>query len=314
MSNYLNYFKKCIIGLLFMSMHSYAANVPDELLNAPIRLASGKTVSLAEYQGKRPVYLKFWATWCQPCRQQMPHFEHVQTEYGNKIEVIGINLGLNDDLDAVKNTIKEFGLTMPMAIDEGGNLAQKFRLIGTPYHLLFDKNMNLVHTGHEADSPLDNKLELVSRSQLEKGEIIDSSVLVENEPDISIDVNDGKLHVLFFTATWCDWYLKDSRPLAAEACVTAQNTVNSVFQKSTGISWLGVINRLWTSDKDLAEYKIRYSIVHPIQIDKSNRLFHKYAIQDLPVLLIIKNDTVIAQITDFTDAGRILTLLANSKS
>lgn len=196
MHKYFTYYRNCILGVLFVSMHSFATNLPDEMLNAPIHLTSGKRVSLAEYKGKKPVYLKFWATWCQPCRQQMPHFEHVQNEYGDKIEVIAINLGLNDDLDAVNNTIKEFSLTMPMAIDEGGNLAQGFRLIGTPYHLLFDRNMNLIHKGHEADSSLDNKLKLVSINQIEKDQIIDSSVLIENEPDILLDTNDGKLHAL----------------------------------------------------------------------------------------------------------------------
>lgn len=314
MCGYLKFLKKSIIGLIFLSMHSYAANLPDELLNAPIHLTSGKSVNLTEYQGEKPVYLKFWATWCQPCREQMPHFEHVQKEYGNKIEVIGINLGLNDGLDDVKKTIKEFGLTMPMAIDKEGDLAQKFRLIGTPYHLLFDKSMNLIHLGHEADESLDNKLEMVSQNLFEKDEIIDSSVLAENEQDILIDLNDGRIHALFFTATWCDWYLKDSRPKAAEACVVAQNSVNSVFQKEADVSWLGVINRLWTGDKDLAEYKSKYSIEHPLQIDRSNRLFHKYAIHDLPTLLIIKNDRIIDQITDFTDVSEIQASLANIKN
>lgn len=314
MNTYLIYIKTIFIGMLFIVMHSYASNLPDELLNAPIHLVSGKTVSLAEYQGKKPVYLKFWATWCQPCRKQMPHFEHTQKEYGNAIEVIGINLGLNDDLNSVNNTIKEFGLTMPMAIDENGDLAQKFRLIGTPYHLLFDKQMNLVHQGHEADSSLDNKLELVSQSQSETGEIIDSSILLENEQDISIDLNDGKVHALFFTATWCDWYLKDSRPLVAQACVTAQNTINSVAPQTTNIVWLGVINRLWTGDKDLTDYKRKYSIAHPIQIDKSNRLFHQYAIHELPTLLIIKDNMIISRTTDFTDASKILALLASTKN
>jgi len=314
MNKYVIYFKKFIVGIAFVSMNSFATNLPDELLNAPIHLTSGKTVSLAEYKGKKSVYLKFWATWCQPCREQMPHFEHVQKKYGDSIEVIGINLGLNDDINAVNSTIKEFGLTMPMAIDEGGDLAQKFRLIGTPYHLLFDKNMNLIYQGHEADKSLDNKLDLVSRSQLEKGEIIDSSILIENESDILINTNDGKVHALFFTATWCDWYLKDSRPLAAEECILAQNAVNSIFQKSTNTSWLGVINRLWTSDKDLAEYKRKYSILHPIEIDKSNRLFHKYDIHDLPTILIIKNDAIIAKITDFTDTDKIIKIINNHEN
>ena len=309
MRNYLIYLNKLIVLTLFISGHSVAGNLPDELLNAPIHLTSGKSVSLADYKGEKPVYLKFWATWCQPCRQQMPHFEHVQKEYGDEIEVIGINLGINDDLTAVKNTIKEFGLTMPMAIDEGGHLAQKFRLIGTPYHLLFDKHMNLVHRGHEADASLDSKIELVSRSESEMGEIIDSSVLIEDEPDIPIDTNDGDLHALFFTATWCDWYLQETRPVSAERCAAAQKMINSVFKKTTDVSWLGVINRLWTGDQDMAEYKRKYSIEHPMQIDKSNRLFHEYSIHDLPTLLVIKNDEILARITDFSDANNIVSAL-----
>lgn len=313
MRNYLIHINKIIFMMLFIATHSVADGLPDELLNAPIHLISGETVSLAEYKGEKPVYLKFWATWCQPCRQQMPHFEHVQEKYGDEIEVIGINLGLNDDLRAVQDTIAEFGLTMPMAIDEGGDLAQKFRLIGTPYHLLFDKQMNLIHLGHEADSSLDNKIDLVSRSLSEKDKIIDSSVLNEDEPDISINTNDGDVHALFFTATWCDWYLKETRPVSAERCAAAQNTINSVFKETADISWLGVINRLWTGDEDMAEYRRKYSIAHSMQIDKSNRLFHKYAVHDLPTLLIIKDDAVVARITDFSDENRIVSELKRHK-
>src|SRR5690554_6901591 len=114
MRNYLTHINKIIFMMLFIATHSAADGLLDELLNAPIHLISGETVSLAEYQGEKPVYLKFWATWCQPCRQQMPHFQHVQEKYGDEIEVIGINLGLNDDLGSVKDTIAEFGLTMPI--------------------------------------------------------------------------------------------------------------------------------------------------------------------------------------------------------
>ncbi len=39
-----------------------------------LKTIDGKSIDLAEFYGKKPVYLKFWATWCVPCRQQMPHF------------------------------------------------------------------------------------------------------------------------------------------------------------------------------------------------------------------------------------------------
>src|SRR5690606_23892937 len=119
--------------------------------------------------------------------QQMPHFEHVQQKYGDEIEVIAINIGINDDIGSINDTIKEFGLTMPMAIDASGDLAQAFRLIGTPYHLVFDKDMNLIHRGHEADSVLDSSLALVAQKQ--QSEILDSGVLVEKEADIPLDID-----------------------------------------------------------------------------------------------------------------------------
>ncbi|TMO01666.1 TlpA disulfide reductase family protein [Pseudoalteromonas sp. S558] len=250
------YSKVSLFLLLVCSNHTYASNLPYELLNAPIHLISGKTVSLADYKGQKPVYLKFWATWCRPCQKQMPHLEHIQKIYGDKIEIIAINLGINDDLEAVNNTIKEFNLTMPVAIDNSGDLAKKFRLVGTPYHLIFDENMNLIHQGNEADQPLDNKLSLLSQQKYSVA--IDSNILIENEPDISINTDDGKIHILFFTATWCDWYLKDSRPLqpnVSDACTIAQKNVNQLYYMHPKYSWFGIVSRLWTGDKDLLEYR-----------------------------------------------------------
>lgn len=75
-----------------------ASNLSEELLNMPISLISGEVVTLKQYQGKKPVYLKFWATWCKPCRKQMPHFEQITQQYGDNLQVIAINLGINDDL------------------------------------------------------------------------------------------------------------------------------------------------------------------------------------------------------------------------
>lgn len=289
--------------IFMLSAKLYAAGLPNELLNLPIHLISGESVSLSQYQGKKPVYLKFWATWCQPCMKEMPHFEHVKKEYGESIEVIGINLGINDDLSAVKKVIKDFGLTMPLAIDKSGNLAQAFRMIGTPYHLLFDRNMNLIHQGHEANESLDNKLALVS--QTKPVDLLNVSLLSENEPSLSLVINDGRTHALFFTATWCDWYLKDSRPEASKNCVLAQKNVNELSMKYPDIVWHGIVSRLWTGDKDLLEYKNKYEINYNLSIDKSNQLFHQHLVKDLPTLVVINDGKVISKETNFNDIKKL---------
>ncbi|MFK5912751.1 MAG: redoxin family protein [Woeseiaceae bacterium] len=297
--------------IMIFSAKVFATNLPDELLNIPIPLISGEHTTLATYNGKKPVYIKFWATWCQPCRKEMPHFEHVQNEYGELVEVIGINLGINDDIKAVENTVKEFGLTMGMAIDKNGDLAQAFRLIGTPYHLLFDRDMNLIHRGHEANESLDNKIALVS--QVKTVDLLDANLLSEKESNVKIDLGDGKVHALFFTATWCDWYLKESRPEYSKKCVAAQNNINSLYKKYSSIVWNGVVSRLWTGDKDLLDYKKKYTITHPIEIDKSNRLFHQYSVKDFPTLILIKDNKVILKTTDLDDEEKLITLLTKYK-
>ena len=283
----------------FIAAHSYGASIPEQLLEMPIPLISGKSTTLSEYNGKKPVYLKFWATWCQPCMKEMPHFQHAQEQYGKEIEIISVNLGINDNLEAVNRVITKFGLTMPTSIDKSGDLAQAFKMIGTPYHLLFDRNMNLVHRGHEASESLDNKIDLLSQSKAV--EFIDSELLIETESDISIDAGDDKPHALFFTATWCDWYLKDTRPAVSQNCVKAQHMMNTLVKAYPEVSWHGVISRLWTGEKDLEDYKKKYMIQHPIEIDRSNRLFHQYSIKTMPTMLLIQNGKVSKEITNFSD-------------
>jgi len=304
-------FYQSFVLLIIFSLNAYSTNLPEKLLNIPIPLISGQTTSLAMYEGKKPVYIKFWATWCQPCLKEMPHFQHVQNEYGDLIEVIGINIGINDDLQSVKKTIKAFGLTMPIAIDNSGDLAQAFRFIGTPYHLLFDRNMNLIHRGHEASESLDNKIALISQANVV--DLLDADLLLENEPDLKIDLDDGKLHVLFFTATWCDWYFKESRSEFSKNCIVAQNTVNGFSKKYPEVAWHGIASRLWTGENDLQDYKKKYSIAHPFSLDKSNQLFHEYSVKSLPTLLLIKDDKIILEVTGFSDNTKLEKLLSNYK-
>jgi thiol-disulfide isomerase/thioredoxin len=79
----------------------------------------GKKVSLSDYKG-RAVLVNFWATWCGPCKVEMPWFEEFQKQYGGQGLVI---LGLADDVDAGKDAIarvaKRTGVTYPILLTDG---------------------------------------------------------------------------------------------------------------------------------------------------------------------------------------------------
>ncbi|MEW6991002.1 TlpA family protein disulfide reductase [Colwelliaceae bacterium 6441] len=280
-----------------------ASNLPEKLLTLPITLLSGEVITLKALQGKKSLYLKFWATWCVPCQEQMPHFEQIHQRYQDDLMVIAINLGLNDDLAEVLKSKAKFGLSMPLAIDKSGDLAQAFRLKGTPYHLLFDQQMNLVHIGHKANSVLDNKIALIS--QQGRVDLMDSLAQPQVFSEPVIKVNDDKLHALYFSATWCDWYLKDARSATAKQCVAGQNMVNDFSQTFNNMQWQGVISRLWTGEPELAQYVKKYKIMHSISIDTSNQLFHHYGIKNLPRLVIVKNGTILFETANFSDQEKL---------
>jgi quercetin dioxygenase-like cupin family protein len=67
-----------------------------------LKTIDGKTIDLAKLCGRKPVYLKFWATWCVPCREQMPGFEHDYETLGDRIAFIAVNAGFNDTESAVR--------------------------------------------------------------------------------------------------------------------------------------------------------------------------------------------------------------------
>ncbi|HBR89170.1 MAG TPA: hypothetical protein DEA59_07860 [Microbacterium sp.] len=96
-----------------------------------LELLGGGELDLSEVVGKKPVYLKFWATWCVPCREQMPHFESVQQRYGDDIAVVAVNMGLNETDDAVREFQRTHGLTMPIGFDRDGSVAK----VRIPEHL-----------------------------------------------------------------------------------------------------------------------------------------------------------------------------------
>jgi thiol-disulfide isomerase/thioredoxin len=163
-----------ILSLACLCQAARAANLDEALVGEAVALDDGGTVRLADYIGNKPMYIKFWASWCVPCREQMPHLERTWREFGDDMEIVSVNIWVNETESAIAATREEFGLTVPIAIDERGRLAKAFDFFGTPWHVLIDTDGNIVHTGHEADADVDRKIGLLAARQSGKLPAIDS--------------------------------------------------------------------------------------------------------------------------------------------
>lgn len=99
----------------------------------------GEAVKLSDYRGKK-VILNFWATWCPPCKAEMPHMENFyKKNKENGIEILAVNLTSQDNgIDAIQAFVKDYGLTFPILLDEKGDVGleqYKAETIPTTYIL-----------------------------------------------------------------------------------------------------------------------------------------------------------------------------------
>ena len=98
--------------------------------------SGGGTISLARFEGY-VVVLNFWASWCEPCRQEAPGLRAVSEEYGARgVRFIGVD-ERDNRVDAVA-FLNEFSLTYPNVFDPSGILSQRYRLIGLPATVIVD--------------------------------------------------------------------------------------------------------------------------------------------------------------------------------
>ncbi|WP_287886014.1 TlpA disulfide reductase family protein [Paracoccus sp. (in: a-proteobacteria)] len=102
----------------------------------------GGTHSLADWQGK-VVLLNFWATWCAPCREEMPSLDALQAEMGGEnFEVVAIAAGHNPP-PAVRKFLDEEGIThLPVHLDPRQQLAREMGVMGMPVTVLIDREGN----------------------------------------------------------------------------------------------------------------------------------------------------------------------------
>lgn len=103
---------------------------------------NGDTISLSDYRGEN-VYLNFWASWCEPCNEEMPPIEKIYKEYKDKgLVVLTINTG--EDKTTVAEYMKTNGYTFPVLLDLELNVSRQYKTSSIPVSIFINKEGEIV--------------------------------------------------------------------------------------------------------------------------------------------------------------------------
>jgi len=267
-----------------------------------LKTIDGKTIDLSKLYGHKPVYLKFWATWCVPCREQMPGFERDYESLGDRMAFIAVNAGFNDTEAEVRTVQRDAGMQMPIVIDDG-RLATALNLRVTPQHVVIGRDGRILYIGHLADERLQQAMQeaLLEAPRTASGREIPARAVfgVGDTPrDLSAVTTTGEAfplvgpsadarpRALVFFSPWCESYLAKSRPAASQACRRVREETNGLATHGDA-HWLGIASGLWASAQDLADYQKEPGTTVPLTLDANGRLFRAFGVRDVPTVVLL---------------------------
>lgn len=272
---------------------------------AVLQTIDGQRIDLASYYGKKPVYLKFWATWCVPCREQMPAFEKAFEQYGDKIAVVAVNAGYSDTEADVKSYRAQHGLKMPIVIDDG-KLAASLNLRVTPQHIVIGRDGRIEHVGHLHDKELETALQhaLAEHAPASPLALAPQASTTPARPllkvgdlaqGLPLPAAPGKPRALMFFSPWCETYLRDSRPATAQACQRVREEAETLAAKP-GVEWLAVASPVWSSDQEVAEFARSKKSRLPMRLDKDGALFNAFGVRQIPSIVLLDRQGRVARV------------------
>ncbi|MCP3031296.1 TlpA family protein disulfide reductase [Halobacillus sp. A1] len=106
--------------------------VGDEAPDFELETLDGDKIKLSELKGKK-VMINFWATWCPPCKVEMPEMERFHEKYGDEVEVLAVNAtGTESKLGNVEEFIEEEGYTFPILLDQELETNDDYQAVSLP--------------------------------------------------------------------------------------------------------------------------------------------------------------------------------------
>jgi peroxiredoxin len=116
-------------------------NEGDQAIDFKLDTLSGEPITLSELKGKK-VIVNFWATWCPPCKEEMPVMQEFHAKYGKDVELLAINI---DPQYNVKEYQKSLGLTFPILLDTDDKINNAYDILTVPTTFIINEQGIITH-------------------------------------------------------------------------------------------------------------------------------------------------------------------------
>ena len=137
---------------MFSTSVTYAASekLSGKAANFTLKSRSGKNIKLSELRGE-VVMLNFWASWCGPCRKEMPLLEKIHKKY-KKLGFTLLGVNVEQDTRAAKRYLKDVKVSFPVLFDPANKTSKLYNVSAMPTTILIDRNGNkrFLHKGYKA--------------------------------------------------------------------------------------------------------------------------------------------------------------------
>ena len=135
-------------------------------VNAPIVSVhdlDGKPVDLGIWIGKQPVFLEFWATWCEQCEALLPRVQAAEATYGTKVAFLGVNVVVNQTPERVRRYASNTDVPFQILYDDQGASIRAYQVPTTSFVVIVDRSGKVAYTGVGGDQPFEAALEAVAK-------------------------------------------------------------------------------------------------------------------------------------------------------
>lgn len=107
----------------------------------------GNTVKFSDFKGKKPVVVNIWASWCGPCEEEMPYFEEAIKKYGDKVEILMVNLtdGKRETKETALKFLKDNNLEMKILFDKDFSAANAYSIRSIPRTIFINKDGEIAY-------------------------------------------------------------------------------------------------------------------------------------------------------------------------